>query len=549
MDADVPADGPTEGEQVLVDLGEAEYQSLLLRLRNGLGGDEQAPFGKLALLVGEGRRRWATFDEQHLLLFDAGPADGECFELVSPRLVYAWPGVSAGSGSAVLSRRVEDGRTTLVLTGPGGTATVEGAYQGYPAVLEIAEQQRRKEMGTASVDSDSLLAAAKLTANLPRGVDEDGPQPYSWLEFDGTTMGIVRDWDGLGETRFEMPAEGSSEFRVPVALEDLGRMVAMFGPGPVELGIPQDAFSSLRIEQDDMVAFFMPLDPDKPGRDRVRDVLVEMFGEDVEGTDEHGDYQLGLFGVPVYARYAPGRPSYLTIFANVLYDVEESPELLAELNKLNGNSRPAKVLLEDSVVTVCGSLVAATIDVPEVASLLSEVREVADGLGPALAAYFGGTTGRSVEDERWAGYLSAEIAAEVQPGKWQVLHGPNSVADLPVPDGPMYVITAFNPHGRVRDHWQNEQENSQLAAQLIAAGASVSRAVGGAVGGHVQEGTGGPAGTTVAEASFLVWGVDEEVVAYAAREFGQEAFFVVGDDEVAVVGAFSDRRETIARKR
>jgi hypothetical protein len=147
-------------------------------------------------------------------------------------------------------------------------------------------------------------------------------------------MAVVRWWDGLGETRFELPAEGEADCKVPVALEDLGPMIAVFGEGPVEVGIPRDAFSTLRIEQGDLAAFFMPLDPDKPGRDRVVDVLVEVFGDDVVHTDEHGDFQLGLFGVPVYARYTWGNPSFLTIFANVLYDVTETPELLAELSKL-----------------------------------------------------------------------------------------------------------------------------------------------------------------------------------------------------------------------
>ena len=535
-------------DQVLVELDENEWLDITQRLRPAIGGDEHDPLGKVALLIGDGRRRWMTFDERHLMVLDAGEAQGDCFELVSPRLLDAWRGVSAGSGSAVLSRRFGPEKVQLVLSGPGGSAAVDVPYQEYPAVLEIADRQRANEVASVQVDSDSLLAAANLTHRRPRGIDDEAPNPYTWLEFDGSTMAVVRWWDGLGETRFELPAEGEADCKVPVALEDLGPMIASFGEGPVEVGIPRDAFSTLRIEQGDLAAFFMPLDPDKPGRDRVIDVLVEVFGDDVVHTDEHGDFQLGLFGVPVYARYTSGSPSFLTIFANVLYDVAETPELLAELNKLNGNARPAKVVLADGVVTVCGSLVAATIDAPEVAALVGEVRDVADGLGPTLAAYFGGSTGRSVEDERWEGYLAAEIAAEVAPGRWEVLHGPDSVEDLPIFDEPMYVITAFNPHGRVREHWQNEQENARLAGQLLAAGAALSRAVGGAIGGHVPGAAEAPSDTTVAEASFLVWGVDEEVVAQAARDFGQEAYFVLEDEEVSVVGAFSERTETILRR-
>lgn len=536
-------------EQVLVELQEEEWLSITMRLRPALGSDEQESLGKVALLVGDGRRRWITFDERHLVIFDAADSDGEFFELVSPRLLESWRGVSAGSGSAVLSRRVGEDGAQLVLSGPGGTAAVDLPFQRYPDVMEIAAHQRANEVASVTVDSDSLLAAANLTNRRPRGIDDDAPNPYTWLEFDGTTMAVVRQWDGLGETRFELPAEGDAHCQVPVALEDLGPLISVFKEGDVEVGIPKDAFSTLRIEQDDVVAFFMPLDPDKPGRDRVVDVLVEVFGEDVVHTDEHGDFQLGLFGVPVYARYTRGAPSYLTIFANVLYDVAESAELLAEVNKLNGNARPAKVVVDEGVVTVCGALVAATIDAPEVAALVTEVRNVADGLGPTLAAYFGGTTGRSVEDERWEGYLAAEVAAEVVPGRWQVLHGADAVEELPHRSGPMFVITAFNPHGRVRDHWQNEQENAQLAAQLIASGASLSRAVGGAVGGRAEGLPDAASETAIAEASFLVWGVEEPVVADAARDFGQEAYFVLEGDQVSVVGAFSDRRETIARRR
>ena len=41
---------------------------------------------------------------------------------------------------------------------------------------------------------------------------------------------------------------------------------------------------------------------------------------------------------------------------------------------------------------------------------------------------------------------------------------------------------------------------------------------------------------------------DEQLVAQAARDFGQEAYFVLEDEEVSVVGAFSERTETILRR-
>ena len=60
----------TVEEQVLVDLGEDEWLDVVQRLRPAIGGDEHESLGKVALLIRDGRRRWMTYDERHLMVLD-----------------------------------------------------------------------------------------------------------------------------------------------------------------------------------------------------------------------------------------------------------------------------------------------------------------------------------------------------------------------------------------------------------------------------------------------------------------------------------------------
>src|SRR5690606_14769710 len=174
-------------------------------------------------------------------------------------------------------------------------------------------------------------------------------------------------------------------------------LVDSLDPGPVKLVLPSEPSRALRLEQEGHTVLLMPVDPGRPALQRATACLEEVFGPDVLLLDDDGDFVLTNYGVPVYARLDGGNRPLLTVFATVLYDVEPTGELLEELNQINVGVSFARAHWSDGIVTVRGELVADTVDPPELIAMFDRVRELADGLGPALSVRFGGKSPQASE--------------------------------------------------------------------------------------------------------------------------------------------------------
>lgn len=94
----------------------------------------------------------------------------------------------------------------------------------------------------------------------------------------------------------------------------------------------------------------------------------------------------------VYLRLLDGEPPVLRVFSPMLNDVDIVPDLLEELNQLNGQHIQVRLFARDRTVFAAAELVATTLDPEEVVAACDAVSSVADHYDDLLQARFGGTT-------------------------------------------------------------------------------------------------------------------------------------------------------------
>ncbi|MFZ4519570.1 MAG: T3SS (YopN, CesT) and YbjN peptide-binding chaperone 1 [Microthrixaceae bacterium] len=523
------------GEPFVHTLERTEWEQVMRRVRPFVRDDERDPQGHLVLLVGGGRRRWAGHDADRLAVWDAGPDGRHVTLLVSPRLLDAFPFVEGGTGEAQLVFEPRMDPPQLMLNGPGGDVAFDVVPLGDPPPTDLMLAERRIEdagNATCTASSEQLRELVLQGRRAPAGpfLDDDRPEPVMWLHGREGSVGLVVGWEELGDVAYSMRVDGGGDCRVPVSPLGALTLFDALDPGDVELSLPPDADHGIWVRQDAFTAILMPDDPAGPLRARVEEVLTHVFGPDVVHRDDDGDYLLGTDGVPVWASLVEADPPQLRVFAHVLDGIDEDPELLSELNALNTSIGLAKLLWLDGVVMAFGGLVATTVDEAEVAALYERVRGVADGLGPTLAARFGGEPGIPGAARRWANYVRARLRAELVPGVWSPLNGPESAEHLPF-DGPAYLISAHDPFGRRRPDHVNELAEHRLVGELLSAHAGFARAM--------VTGADGEA----AVPGYLAWGLHVDSAVQIARAVGQEVLFGIEGDEVVVLGTGGERTE------
>jgi hypothetical protein len=140
-----------------------------------------------------------------------------------------------------------------------------------------------------------------------------------------------------------------------------------------------------------------------------------------------------------------------------------------------------------------------------------------------------------VADRRWDQYAQTVVSAELQPGRWTPLNGPSAPEVFPF-EGPVYVVTAWNPDGRSQPDGANHEANVRLAAAIAREHLGSCRALGSSRDG------------SHAEPSFLIWGATVDAAVALGAEFDQEAIFELTDRELVVVGVDSDRRSASPRR-
>ncbi len=546
-------------------LDESEWEAVMSKVVPFCAPDERFGKGMVAIAGSDGLRRWWSTDNHRMARLDGAEDNRDYLLLISPRIVAAWP-LAAGDGdvatisivgedspgeteSAALTTGsdspgveaggVEVGSKLVIISGPGGSFSLPLLPVVYPPVDDFAAQYDRQDGPSAQVDAAGLHLLASFARDAPSGpfLDEARDEPTFLLGISPGALSARVDWHELGLNTYSTPALTNGVGEIAVNPRFISEAVEVLEPGSATVRLPVEEDSPLVISQDGFTAYVMPMDEMLAIVSNVEEVLERCFGPDVRAQNADGDYELSSYGVPVYARVVSDEPPRVRIFAEVISDIEATPELLHELNALNLGYGFVKVLWIEGKLIVEGDLVAESIDPPEVTALFERVRHVAEELGPSLAAVYGGVSTQRGDIARWAEYLRTTVVVSLGPGGSADLTGSTAVTEWPF-EGEVHVLTAWDPAGRQRPMEVNNEQNAQLAADLMRLGGSVLPAKGYSA---IDPGKGGPG--EFLDSGFVVWGLDTEAVLAVARNFGQEAIYRLGDETIEVLGAFTPRRE------
>jgi hypothetical protein len=127
-------------------------------------------------------------------------------------------------------------------------------------------------------------------------------------------------------------------------------------------------------------------------RSYVETLLEQLSGSDKIKPDDDGDYPVRFRQALYYVRLVGDTHPVVQIFSVALSGIPTSPELLAVLNELNSDIRFARVFWVREQVLVEADLIGSTLDPEEFNNACRAVATITDGIGPKLAAQFGGKT-------------------------------------------------------------------------------------------------------------------------------------------------------------
>lgn len=588
-------------------LDESEWEAVMSKVVPFCAPDERFGKGMVAIAGSNGLRRWWSTDNHRMARLDGAADDRDYLLLVSPRILAAWPLAAGDTESATISIVSEDlpergtvgfgadntddtdDQTKLVVIfGSGGSFSLPLLPVVYPPVDDFAAQYDRQGGPSAEVDAAGLHLLASFSRDAPTGpfLDESREEPTFLLGISPGALSARVEWHELGMNTYSTPALTEGVGEIAVNPRFIAEAVEVLDPGPVRVRLPIEEDSPLVITQEGFTAYVMPMDEMLAIVSTVEEVLEKCFGIDVRVPNLAGDYELSSYGVPVYARVVADEPPRVRIFAELIAEIEATPELLHELNALNLGYGFVKVLWIEGSLVVEGDLVAETIDPAEVTALFERVRHVAEELGPSLAAVYGGVSTQRGDIARWAEYLRTVVVVSLGPGNTVDLTGPSAEVEWPFEDV-VYVLTAWDPAGRKRPTEVNNEQNALLAADVMRLGGSLLQSSGytpldapveeqedkpadtsdGQPGDRTGDQTGdlpeeravpaGGAELTVPlggtqrksgageflDSGFLVWGLDTETILAIARSYGQEAVYRLTPDTLEILGAFTDRVE------
>ncbi|WP_426571333.1 T3SS (YopN, CesT) and YbjN peptide-binding chaperone 1 [Aquihabitans sp. McL0605] len=123
---------------------------------------------------------------------------------------------------------------------------------------------------------------------------------------------------------------------------------------------------------------------------RLRDLIEEhlALGAPEGVQDQPVWFRSG--SAAVYLRLLSGTPPMLRVFSPILREVDETPQLLHELNEINAAVASVRLFWRGDTVYVATEHLAATLDPEELVAACDTVAAVADHYDDLLLGQFGG---------------------------------------------------------------------------------------------------------------------------------------------------------------
>ena len=125
---------------------------------------------------------------------------------------------------------------------------------------------------------------------------------------------------------------------------------------------------------------------------RLEECLRELWSVENLTQEFNGDYQFAWGAESCWVRVLGDDSHNVAVFGNVLLGVEQTYELLFELNEMNSRTRMAHVYWLDGAVVACVQFDWNDIEVEHLRSAVNSVAYTCAELGPAMAIMHGGVS-------------------------------------------------------------------------------------------------------------------------------------------------------------
>ena len=354
--------------------------------------DEKSVYGHVLLRTVGGRRSWCAIDQWRLTTLEGGPQEGRLAVTLPPRLVEAAAVLADPDGEAIL----EIGSAAVGESEGESTVEVAAGPSGFPDVDEITARRRAAPSVTAEADRAALIELVGLARRAPLGCrpDDSDAVPLFWLEVEPGRLAISVDWPEFGQWRLTTGCRADGSTRLPVGPLFLAEYLDCLDEDDEEVTIllPADRRTYLVLARDDWCGYLLPVDRTAEAHRTRLEQQLGRIGLGPLVKDHDGDYTFRFQTAALRVRLVEDDPPRVRIFSVVLRGVDESADLLRELNSINASSYLARAFMVEDEVVVGWELIAETLDDVELQLTCAEVLRLAEGTGPFLARIFGGRT-------------------------------------------------------------------------------------------------------------------------------------------------------------
>lgn len=524
---------------VTVPYGELEEAWGLLQV---VKPDESKSLGQVRLHCNGVRRLWSATDSIRAAQV-VGGSDSSTYSIGLPPLLFSGAHlVSDHSNDITLT--VDSETNTLVVEGPNAKFSLPTQHPTFP---DIDGRMLTDDLVGASATVraqhffDLVRTAMVIREEHEERRDENGPvfpAPF-WLFIESKKVGVVADWQSVGETRLEIQGDDVSGQRYTMVNPHLLlSIIRIFDDtDDIVIKIPQTTDCPIALESASRAALLMPLQTRMfSARRHLEHVLTEEFGHLSAIMDDDGNYPISRRESEIFGRLVSDDDvPVCRVFAKLLDECDASEELLRELNDLNASSTFVRLYLQDGVITAEADVAAEHVTRSELSTAAERVWSMAHNVIPTLAAVLGG---RQFEDplmQRLEKYRTTLVEAEVFPGKNVFLNGPEAIEEWPFP-GPVHVVTAWYPEGVSLSEVDAADINRQIAKDVLQAD------------GRFVLATGIPSEGDRPEPSLVAWNIGRDTAREIGRAACRDAILEIDADEVRLVRCRGDFEESWPRR-
>jgi hypothetical protein len=122
----------------------------------------------------------------------------------------------------------------------------------------------------------------------------------------------------------------------------------------------------------------------------VEKILKEFLGTDSLKADDDGDYPIRHGSAAYYVRITGGDSIYVSVFSEVLLEVEPSAEVYEVLNDINVHIRGARIFHRKDRVILATEVEPDDMQPAELADACGRIAKIADHYDDQLHEKFGG---------------------------------------------------------------------------------------------------------------------------------------------------------------